>query len=52
MRDAWEHGYHVVVVEDACASMSPELHAFPLHHVFPRVARVTTAANIKLGVSE
>ncbi len=48
-RAAWEHGYSVVVLEDLCASMSEELHAFPLRNVFPRIARVRTSAEIELS---
>ena len=29
-RSAWEHGYDVVVVEDACASTDAEMHAFAI----------------------
>jgi nicotinamidase-related amidase len=47
-RAAWEHGYSVVVLEDLCASMSAELHAFPVSHIFPRIARVGQSAEIEL----
>ena len=42
-RHAWELGYDVVVVEDACASHSAEAHDFAVKTIFPRIARVTTA---------
>jgi nicotinamidase-related amidase len=48
-RAAWEHGYSVVVLEDLCASMSEEFHAFPVSHIFPRIARVTRSAEIELA---
>jgi nicotinamidase-related amidase len=42
-RSAWEHGYEVVVIEDACASVSAEAHDFAVKTIFPRIARVTAA---------
>ena len=47
-RAAWEQGYAVVVLEDLCASMGAELHAFAVSHIFPRIARVTRSAEIEL----
>jgi nicotinamidase-related amidase len=47
-RAAWEHGYAVVVLEDLCASMAAEHHAFAVSHIFPRIARVRTSAEIEL----
>lgn len=46
-RQAWEHGYHLVVVEDACATMSAEMHAFAVSHIFPRIGLVRKAADIR-----
>ncbi len=46
VRSAWEHGYDVVVPEDACATMSPELHEVAIRHIFPRIARVTRSAEV------
>lgn len=48
-RAAWEHGYAVVVLEDLCASMGAELHAFAVSHIFPRIARVRKSAEIELA---
>lgn len=39
-RSAWEHGYTVLIVEDACASFSAELHEMAVRHIFPRIGRV------------
>ena len=47
-REAWEHGYDVVLAEDACASVSVELHASAIQHIFPRIARVVQSADIVL----
>ena len=48
-RSAWEHGYHVVLAEDACTSASAEAHAFAVKTIFPRIGRVTTAADVTLA---
>jgi len=42
-------GYCVVVVEDACASVSAEAHVFAVRTFFPRIARVTTTAALGFG---
>ena len=47
-RHAWELGYNVVIVEDGCTSSNAELHTMVIEHVFPRIARVTGAEEIKL----
>jgi nicotinamidase-related amidase len=39
-RAAHDHGYHVVLVEDACAGVSAALHAMAFEHIFPRLARI------------
>lgn len=48
-RSAWEFGYDVVVVEDACASRSAELHAFAIEHILPQIARVVTVEDVALA---
>ena len=45
---ALEYGYNVFAVQDACASVSAELHEFSIRHVLPRIARVVHAADIVL----
>jgi nicotinamidase-related amidase len=45
-RQAWEHGYEVVLVEDACASVTQELHDMAIRHIFPRIARVMRCADV------
>jgi nicotinamidase-related amidase len=45
-RQAWEHGYDVIIAEDACTSMSAELHDMAIRHIFPRVARVVASATL------
>ena len=48
-REAWQHGYDVVVAEDATASVSVELHEMAIRHILPRLARVRSSAAIELG---
>ncbi len=43
VRHAWELGYDVVVVEDACATVSAELHEMAIRFIFPRIARVVAS---------
>jgi nicotinamidase-related amidase len=50
-RDAWQHHYAVVIAEDACSSMSAELHQFSMEKVLPRVARVRSTAEILAGLA-
>jgi nicotinamidase-related amidase len=45
-RAAWEHGYELAIVEDACSSVSPELHAMAFQAIFPRIGRVVTSADV------
>jgi nicotinamidase-related amidase len=47
-RQAWEHGYAVVLAEDAATTFSAEMHAFAFEHIFPRLSRVTKADEIEL----
>jgi nicotinamidase-related amidase len=48
-RQAWEHGYAVVLIEDACASASAELHDMAVRFIFPRIARVVGSAQVGLS---
>ena len=46
-RHAWEHGYAVVIAEDACTSRSAELHTVAVEAIFPRIARVAQSGDLK-----
>ena len=48
-RAAFEHGYAVVVAEDACTSRSAEMHGFAVASIFPLLGRVATAEAIQFG---
>jgi nicotinamidase-related amidase len=47
-RAAHEHGYAVVLAEDAATTFSAEMHAFAFEHVFPHLGRVAKADEIEL----
>jgi nicotinamidase-related amidase len=47
-RAAHEHGYAVVLAEDATASRSAEMHAFAFERIFPLLGRVAKARDIEL----
>jgi nicotinamidase-related amidase len=40
-RCAYEHGYHVVLVEDAMTDEDPEAHRHSIKKIFPRLGEVT-----------
>lgn len=48
-RSAWELSYDVVIVEDACASRSADLHQFAIDNILPQIARVVKSADVSLG---
>ena len=45
-RDAWERGYHLVFVEDAMATFTPEMHAFATNAIFPMIGRIRSTAEV------
>ncbi|MDQ7246723.1 hydrolase [Dongia sedimenti] len=45
-RDAWQNNYTVVVAEDACSSVGPDLHKFAIEKTLPRVSLVRSSAEI------
>jgi nicotinamidase-related amidase len=45
-REAWQHNYAVVIAEDACSTMSVEMHKFAVETIFPRIARVRSTAEV------
>ncbi len=45
-RQAWELGFELVIVEDACASRAADLHEFAISQIFPRLGRITSCAEI------
>jgi len=45
-RQAWEHGYSLILAEDATTGQSVEMHRFALENIFPRISRIAKAAQI------
>jgi nicotinamidase-related amidase len=45
-RQAWEHGYAIVLVEDATSGQSAEMHDFAIKNIFPRISRIVKAADV------
>jgi nicotinamidase-related amidase len=45
-RDAFEHGYALVFVEDAMAGLSNEAHSFAIHTIFPRIGRIRSTEQV------
>jgi nicotinamidase-related amidase len=43
-REAFDHGYNVVIVEDAMSDMSADNHTHAMTTTYPRIAEVTTTA--------
>jgi nicotinamidase-related amidase len=47
-RQAWELGYALEIVEDACTGPSDEAHSFAFKVIFPRISKVVVAGDIAL----
>ncbi len=47
-RAAHEHGYAVVLAEDAITALSAEMHGFAFEHIFPALGRVARTDAIEL----
>jgi nicotinamidase-related amidase len=45
-RDAFEHNYGLVLVEDAMADMSAEAHEFAVKSIYPRISRVRSTEQV------
>jgi nicotinamidase-related amidase len=45
-RDAYERGYHQILVEDAMSSMSAETHEFPVKNIFPRLGKIRSTNEV------
>lgn len=45
-REAYQHGYNVIIAEDACTASSTEEHEHPKKFIFPKIARVRTTEEI------
>lgn len=45
-RSAWEHGYELIIAEDACSASDTEQHQASFRHIFPRISRVRSSNEI------
>jgi nicotinamidase-related amidase len=45
-RSAYDHGYHVVLIEDAMSDMSGDTHEHATTKTFPRIGEVTTTDDV------
>lgn len=45
-RNAWEMGFKLVIVEDACSAASSEQHLGSMTHIFPRIGRVRSTEEV------
>lgn len=45
-RFAWEYGYRLVVLEDACSSFGTEMHQMSISAILPRIAQVRQSAEL------
>ncbi len=45
-REAWQHGYSVVVAEDAVSGLGEAAHQFSIETILPRIARIRSTAEI------
>ena len=45
-RDAWQNDYSVLIAEDACSSVGPDLHAFAIEKTLPRIGVVRSSSEI------
>ena len=45
-RQAWEHGYAIILAEDATSGQSVEMHDFAIKKIFPRISKIAKAADI------
>jgi nicotinamidase-related amidase len=45
-RQAWEHGYSIILAEDATTGQSAEMHSFSIKNILPRISRVSKTADI------
>ena len=45
-RQAWEHGYSIILAEDATSGQSVEMHRFSIENILPRISRISKAADV------
>jgi nicotinamidase-related amidase len=48
-RQAWEHNYNLIVVEDITTSLTAEMHAFSMINILPRIAIVADSGDLEFA---
>ena len=48
-RQAWEHGYSVVIAEDATSASSADMHSFAVKGIFPQISRVVKSTDLSFS---
>ncbi len=48
-RQAWEHGYSLVIAEDATSGFTNEMHNFAVSKIFPRISRVIKSTDLSFS---
>lgn len=51
-RNAWEHGYELVIAEDACSAHNNDHHQSSVQFIFPRISRVRSTAEVLAALPE
>ncbi|QQE77523.1 hydrolase [Alicyclobacillus sp. SO9] len=51
-REAYQHGYNQIFVEDAMTALSKPQHEHPLKYTFPRMGRIRTTEEVLQALSE
>lgn len=49
-RNAWEHGYAVVMAEDICSTVDAVQHEHSFRYIFPRIARISDCEGITAAI--
>ena len=49
-RNAWELGFNLIVVEDACSAADAEQHQGSMTHIFPRIGKVRSTQDVLSGL--
>jgi nicotinamidase-related amidase len=47
-RQAYEHGYELLIVKDATTSTDAEGHEMSMKHIMPRLGRIVQSSDITL----
>lgn len=50
-RAAWEHGYNLILAEDATTSLNADAHAFSITTIMPRLSQVRDSKDIGFAIT-